>query len=650
MNNSFDNIGKNIDGIIGKNIDGIIGKNIDGSYIWSDNTQEKITQLFYQLTRTNNTIYIGQMAHIFKELLESMSLEPTSMLNDFSNLALLLKLVAQTRDIVSGKGEYLLSYALLYELANFNFDYYKRTFEYFVGFQCPIEPYGSWKDVKYFLHFIDKNTRYPGLNLQIFQHCKTIVKLQLKRDYVNMKCSRPISLLGKWIPREHSKFGYLFPLFAMDYYDKWIDKDIRDNQQTHISKLHDKRRIRDNLPNKILFHPSVLKAKTHYRIMLSTINKYLDTVQVKQCANQWSNIDYTTVTTRTMWKQKFAFSNTSVLGNVRSLHEERIYGKLHFSQFLENCIKNKDCVKTRKQLMHIYPCEFVKGAIRCLQHSGSIVSQITGNNENVRKIIDQMWENSSSSTCNLGNVIPFVDLSIGIELEDGCANTNSFYNAIGLGIRVAEKSVFGKRILCFSNKAYWISLDDCDGFCSMVDKIITTCKNSIGTESNVLDAIDYVVDSMVEENMDREIIENMTFVLFSNMKFGTQYLVSDFDNNNTHHDVDLTKTLHDKIMGIFSNISQNNSGRYTPKLYHPHIVYWNMQRNNEFPCLSYENNISMFGGNSFSLLNQLPVKIGLHSTQQSFGGYDPVNPWTKLKRVLNQHRYHMLVLDILHCT
>ena len=169
-------------------------------------------------------------------------------------------------------------------------------------------------------------------------------------------------------------------------------------------------------------------------------------------------------------------------------------------------------------------------------------------------------------------------------------------------------------------------------------------------ESNVLVAIDYVIDSMVEEKMDKEIIENMTFVLFSDMEFNIKKNTNDFDRNNIdndtiYDDVHSTKTLHDKIMDTFSNISQNNN-YCTPKLYHPHIVYWNMKRSNEFPCLSYHNNISMFTGCSFSLLNRLPMRVGVHTIQQNHHVYDPVNPWTKLKRILNQHRYHTLVLDI----
>jgi hypothetical protein len=43
--------------------------------------------------------------------------------------------------------------------------------------------------------------------------------------------------------------------------------------------------------------------------MLSRLNKQIDTTQIKQCGQNWSAIDFNTVTSITIAKQKKAFLN-----------------------------------------------------------------------------------------------------------------------------------------------------------------------------------------------------------------------------------------------------------------------------------------------------------------------------------------------------
>ena len=51
-----------------------------------------------------------------------------------------------------------------------------------------------------------------------------------------------------------------------------------------------------------------------------------------------------------------------------------------------------------------------------------------------------------------------VDTSASMECDD----CNPLYSAIGLGIRIAEKSKFGKRVLTFSSEPNWINLEPFD--------------------------------------------------------------------------------------------------------------------------------------------------------------------------------------------
>ena len=65
-------------------------------------------------------------------------------------------------------------------------------------------------------------------------------------------------------------------------------------------------------------------------------------------------------------------------------------------------------------------------------------------------------------------MIAMVDTSGSMESE----NSQPLYSAIGLGLRIAEKSKLGKRVLTFSAAPTWVNLDDCKDFVDSVINII----------------------------------------------------------------------------------------------------------------------------------------------------------------------------------
>ena len=79
------------------------GENHTLEHKWSDNNEEKLAQLYFQLVRSGN--------------LELIELQYRNLLKkkDSTIMPYLYKLIAQTRDITQGKGEYNLSFMLLGE-------------------------------------------------------------------------------------------------------------------------------------------------------------------------------------------------------------------------------------------------------------------------------------------------------------------------------------------------------------------------------------------------------------------------------------------------------------------------------------------------------------------------------------------------------
>merc|ERR1711998_710723 len=95
------------------------------------------------------------------------------------------------------------------------------------------------------------------------------------------------SLVGKWIPREKSnKFGWLTTLIARHYYKEWFNQSLTPGQ----------------------YKAATRKALTHFRKIVSSLNKELNTPQINQCSGTWRNIDFNkNVTSITMRKRSKAF-------------------------------------------------------------------------------------------------------------------------------------------------------------------------------------------------------------------------------------------------------------------------------------------------------------------------------------------------------
>lgn len=189
--------------------------------------------------------------------------------------------------------------------------------------------------------------------------------------------------------------------------------------------------------------------------------------------------------------------------------------------------------------------EFTKKAFQLLEmESKNKNSNTDSTNDNTIKdvqiqvqmdLLNAQWRCSSLKNEPLGNMIAMVDVS-----ENMC-NNNSYAAGIGLGIRIAEKSALGKRILTFSNCPRWINLESEseseseNNFTSMIKKIKQSSYTEMGTNSNFYLALDIILDTIVEVKMTPEYVQDLMLVIFSDMQFDLQkennYLYSNIKKN-----------------------------------------------------------------------------------------------------------------------
>ena len=362
-----------------------------------------------------------------------------------------------------------------------------------------------------------------------------------------------------------------------------------------------------------------LKCKTEYRKIISTLNKYLDTTQVKQCAREWKDIDFNKVTSVTLTKNKKAFLNVKKNGDVRRYEDDRIECAQHFVGFVKDSIKNNLEIKGKRVGMN----DFTKEAIQLLEERNRQHPDEHENpNENIKTqmdLLNHQWMNHSLQTESLKKMIAMVDVSGSMEGEP-------LYAAIAIGIRIAEKSVIGNRVMTFSAKPTWINLESAVTN-NFIDKVQCIKEAEWGLNTNFYKALDKILDAIIETKLSPEEVKDMTLVILSDMQMDK----ADPTQNNSNK-----SSLYDNIREKYEETGIRLYGKpFKP----PHLLFWNLRSTEGFPSVSNEANTSMVSGFSPSLLNSF-YKDGLTSLHS-------LTPWSLFEKTMRSERYNVLKRQIL---
>jgi len=547
-----------------------IGENGSNEYSWSNSIKERINQLSFQLTRTRDSNTIDKLAlqtdGILKGLSSAYKSGTLGREEYLEFMSIMYRMIGQTRDIIDGKGEYTLSYMLIGVWDNHFPELAKFALRYFVlnvEGASDEHPYGCWKDIKYL---------YKQYNLSpLVLYGIDLLLNQIRQDVFSDKPS----LAAKWVPREKSSFGSLFCELANRYFPEYL-ASAKNNEQRKRSTL---------------------KAKTEFRKIISGLNKKLDTVQIKQCGNDWSSIDPSKQTSITMQKQKRAFLNKNKQGGQRSELEDRIECGIHFTEFAAKAKRGEVEVKGKRVGLNTFTEEALL-LINSRQEDSPEAD-----------ILNAQWVDNSKQTGALGKVIAMVDVS-------GSMFGDPMNAAIALGIRVAEKSILGKRVLTFSGSPSWVNLDGFNTFVSMVSELQ---RADWGMNTNFHAAMKLILDAIIENKLQPEDVKDMVLAIFSDMQMDSSGCGSN------------PSSLMESIKEMYLEAGLRLYGKpFEP----PHILFWNLRSTNGFPALSIMCNCSMMSGFSPALLNLFCEK-GLEALESC-------SPWSLLVESLNKDRYSIL--------
>ena len=438
-------------------------------------------------------------------------------------------------------------------------------------------PYGSWKDIK-FLWRVFGGTRCSP---KVLGFLVDLVNNQLRSD---LESSAP-SLVARWVSRESASkkneipFKDFYHALAEDFFSEYLL-----TARTTESREKAKR-----------------KCYTHYRQkVLAPLNLKLKTPQVKQCAGQWSEIDYNyDVTSITMRKQTKAFMNVKKDGSPRHRdNEDRIQAATNFEIFVNNTTLKGATIKGARV------------GFNTIAHDAwqQASSHATGTEVNV---LDLQWESMLERLGDLSDMVPMIDLS-------GSMLGDPMDAAMGIGLAVASKSTLGKRAMTFSDHPQWMNFDGCNKLSEMMHEMYKFRENW-GYNTNFTAALKLILDKCVALKLPAADVANIKLLILSDMQI-------DYPSNEK-----ITSTMWDNITNLYAKAGMKAVGEpYIPG----HIIFWNLKSTNGFPTLSSTPNATMFAGFSPVLLNQFAEK-GLDALQST-------TPYSQLYDELSSKRYDLL--------
>jgi hypothetical protein len=563
--------------------------------------EEKIVQLFYLLSRRDNDDEIDEIGSVLEETLSSMkrniSFNKDTNTIFYKYLILLYKMIAQTRDIVYGKGERKLTYMMIYIWYKF----YPTLAIYAVHSLVDIRilpdncngmdvdglvngsqrhAFGCWKDIKYLCYFLrSRSHNHPLIDVAI-----SIMNKQLYRDWTIVRIgdsSRDfrniLSFVAKWVPRENTKFEWIFEKSAI----QWAEM---------VSPFYFKNKLLTYTQNDALLK----KCKTNYRIVCSSLNRLLDTTEIKQCSGEWNHIVPSNIPKLTIARQKNALLNVN-----RNMETRSKTSYVKDRRICSNNIKEyyKDLIHPENTRFNsnFELGNFVKqySALRAGLHDDLDVMQ---NRLYQIDILNKHWESFICKFNTLENFIPFVDIHSFMS-----SNKNTLNCAIELASIIACKTTIDDGHIMFSNHIPILEkFDRKKSFYNNISGISNSMNNDTNyLNDNILIAIDLFVYSLRLSNTSNEDISKMVLVIITNKEYG------DYESFLMKFDKD----------------------------YMPHIIFWNMSGSfsHEIPMVKNIEKTTFVSGYNSLLLN--------HFRFMGFGGVINFGSFDTVCNFLNNRHY-----------
>ncbi len=335
-------------------------------------------------------------------------------------------LTFQARDIRGGKGERQLFYHMLYIMCGL------RPADECRAMLKLIPGYGSWLDI---IHLLKRHAQSENKFLL------KMIRDQMDEDMKAMAEKKPVSLLGKWLPREKSADKQIAYMIAGSSLDK----------------------------------PKVERAylMTQYRKKIVELNKYLNTVEINMCGHTWSEIKPGSVPGICLNKNKAAFFNQTIKGKKqRSESPDRIKCAENFNAHMAAVARGEATVK---------------GGNTVFPHN--VTTKLARASDEEISLLEAQWSAIRTASAGLKRCVVLSDVSgsmAGLPMDI----------SIALGILISEVNcaAFKDHVMTFHSTPSWVNLSSCG---SLKDKINMLKGAPWGGSTNFEAALDLILNKMV---------------------------------------------------------------------------------------------------------------------------------------------------------
>ena len=343
------------------------------------------------------------------------------------NKELALKYLFYVRDVREGLGERRLFRTCIKEIVN---ELDGRVFDW-------IAEMGRYDDL-----FI-----FTGTKLQ--RKLIGYITKQLAEDYRNMKESKPISLLSKWMPSVNTS-----------------SKETKKLAKIIISEW---KKISPQVNEK------------EYRHMLSELRSYLDVVEKKMCSQKYSEINYETVPSQANLKYKDAFLK----------HDEA-----RRKEYLESLEKDKAKINSSV----LFPHDIVNR-----YYNGYSIKK------NKDTALEAMWKGLPDYVKGNGNTLVVRDGSGSMTCNVGQTTIRALQVATALSIYFSErcKGGFKDKFITFSSSPEFVDLHN---FSSLHDKLRECYRYNDCSNTDIEKTFDLVLKVAVKNNLKQEDIPNLLII------------------------------------------------------------------------------------------------------------------------------------------
>lgn len=443
---------------------------------------------------------------------------------------LALKWLFYVRDIREGVGERKLFRTIVSYLANNDADEFSKL----VGL---IPEYGRWDDL---FELFDS-----PLENQMMTFCATT----LCEDKARMKKGKSTSLLAKWMPSE--------------------------NASSNETKVR---------ARKFMKHFE-MNARA-YRRMLVNLRRYIDIVERKMSANNWSSIDYSKVPS----KANLIYSNAFF----RHDNERR-------AEFFKQLERGE----TKINASTLFPHDIVHRYRNKDGYWG------IGRLIDVDTTLEELWK-SQLKDFNLNNTLIIRDgsgsMTVNISKNDGVTALD-VADALTLYFTSSCRGGFKDKFITFSSHP---QLVDVSKFDTLHDKLDYLSEFNDCTNTNIEKTFDLILSTALNSNMKQEDMPERILIV-SDMEFDAA----------TYSSYSWEYTKSEYKIKLFDEIKQKfeKQGYKLPKL-----VFWNVNsRTSTIPVKENELGVSLVSGFSKNVINMVMQ--------------DELNPFNALLNVLNSDRY-----------